>query len=110
MHRHVAEHPFGPVNTNARRMRPIQLAMLTMVQSDPGLLLELMRQLGGDRASKKAGASSGGDSRAEGAADALEKLLRDKEMLERQLEEVSEEAGRLQVGVGWIMGLGFESA
>ena len=42
----MAKHPFSAVNSGARRMRPIQLAMTAMVQSDPGLLLELMRQVG----------------------------------------------------------------
>ncbi|KXZ54193.1 hypothetical protein GPECTOR_5g288 [Gonium pectorale] len=99
------------INTEARRMRPIQLALLAMAQTNPGFLVDIAS--GGPEASQKhaggapsdpaaagagssaaGGAAAGGDPAA--AAAEIARLTREYEALEKQLEEVSNEAARLQ--------------
>lgn len=43
--RYLSHHPFGPLNTGAYRLRPIQLALMSMVWADAGLLLGLVNSL-----------------------------------------------------------------
>lgn len=42
---YLSNHPFGPLNTRAYRLRPIQLALMSMVRADAGLLLGLVNSL-----------------------------------------------------------------
>eukprot|EP00798_Chlamydomonas_sp_ICE-L_P023091 gene23091-30286_t len=91
------EHPFDTINLNATRMKPIQMSLLTLVQCDPGLLLELTVSGTTNPAIKAAtsslprmsmnGSMSGMLSNRE-SRDAVEKkLLHEKEMVEEQLNE-----------------------
>lgn len=40
--RYLSSHPFGPINSSALRLSPIQLALMSLVQGDPATLVELM--------------------------------------------------------------------
>ncbi|GFR47594.1 hypothetical protein Agub_g9328 [Astrephomene gubernaculifera] len=112
------------INTEARRMRPIQLALLAMAQANPGFLVDIASlapeaktadasdttpAAAGESAAARAasgaqqpevGSAAAGppvDAAAAAAAAAeVARLQREYEALERQLEEVSNEAARLQ--------------
>ncbi|KAG2425936.1 hypothetical protein HXX76_013309 [Chlamydomonas incerta] len=80
--------------TEARRMRPIQLALLDMAQANPAFLVDIASAAhggGGGASSDGQGERGGG-----GGGEELSKLKREYESLERQMEEVSGEAARLQ--------------
>ncbi|PNW86121.1 hypothetical protein CHLRE_02g074150v5 [Chlamydomonas reinhardtii] len=84
--------------TDARRMRPIQLALLDMAQANPAFLVDIASAAHG-AAGGGAGTSSDGQGErggGGGGSEELSKLKREYESLERQMEEVSGEAARLQ--------------
>lgn len=41
--RYISTHPFGPVNSTALRLRPMQQALIALIQCDPSFLSELFR-------------------------------------------------------------------
>ncbi|GLC56046.1 hypothetical protein PLESTB_001058700 [Pleodorina starrii] len=101
------------VNTEAKRLRPIQLALLAMAQANAGFLVDIAsvspeaKDSGSSVAAKAAaapasatdggGGGAGGDAAAAVAAgQEVAKLKKEYEALESQLEEVSNEAARLQ--------------
>ncbi|GIL69952.1 hypothetical protein Vretimale_10018 [Volvox reticuliferus] len=105
------------VNTEAKRMRPIQLALLAMAQANAGFLVDIaslspeakdsssnvsanapMPTLAdGPAGQTPAGSGAAADPEAAAAAAAeIAKLRKEYESLEKQLEEVSNEAARLQ--------------
>ncbi|KAG2434989.1 hypothetical protein HYH02_011988 [Chlamydomonas schloesseri] len=86
--------------TDARRMRPIQLALLDMAQANPAFLVDIASAAHGGGGGGGATSSDGqGEPKAgggRGGGEELSKLKREYESLERQMEEVSGEAARLQ--------------
>ncbi|GAX76782.1 hypothetical protein CEUSTIGMA_g4228.t1 [Chlamydomonas eustigma] len=99
--RYLSQHPFGPINTSAVRLKPIQQALMVLIASEPGVLFHLLS------VTEKRDAQS--DPSAQNLEVPLRKLRsssrnnllvaqlqHEKEVLERQLEEVSEECNRLQ--------------
>ncbi|GAX76781.1 hypothetical protein CEUSTIGMA_g4227.t1 [Chlamydomonas eustigma] len=126
--RYNAEKPYGPVNSSARRLWPVQLAILMLMEYDPGLLIGLLNKSSrvrslppisiklGQGAQARAGyfgshtsdallgtdpeiicGDDGDNDQSKGAPLALiSQLQHEKDVLEKQLEEVSEECNRLQ--------------
>ncbi|KAG2482178.1 hypothetical protein HYH03_018877 [Edaphochlamys debaryana] len=100
----------GGINTAASRMRPIQLALMAMAQTNPGFLVDIassppdLKSAPGSSSSSgaapapatSAAAAPSAGPPGSGSGEDAARLRREYEALEKQLEEVSNEAARLQ--------------
>ncbi|GAX76579.1 hypothetical protein CEUSTIGMA_g4025.t1 [Chlamydomonas eustigma] len=110
--RYNQSRPYGPMNCSAKKLSPMQLALMLLVQVNPSVLVDVLRQsrpAGLGSTGGKPGTMTSSPSPSLGGRGSVDpgpksvdlitevkELKHEREVLNRQLEEVSAEAARLQ--------------